>query len=75
VAKNACDFVATSLDGNSDTVTVRDLPSVLRGVYFLRGEGMPYCLEITHGIDSRRVREDNGDVLFRWDGESETVKR
>jgi hypothetical protein len=75
VARNACDSVASSLDGNSDTAMVRDLPSVLRGVYFLHGEGMSYCLEITHGIDFRRVREDNADLNFHWDAESETVKR
>jgi hypothetical protein len=74
VARQACDSVAASLANNSKTVTVLDLPNVLRGVYFFH-KGMPDCLEIGHGIDIRRVREDGADLVFRWDPASETVKR
>jgi hypothetical protein len=65
--------VAASLEGNQKTVTVLDLPNVLRGVYFFH-KGMPDCLEVGHGIDLRRVREDHADVVFHWDPQSETVK-
>ncbi len=74
VAQQACDSVAASLAGNAKTVTVLDLPNVLRGVYFFH-KGMPDCLEIGHGIDIRRIREDHADLVFRWDAQSETVKR
>jgi hypothetical protein len=74
VARQACDSVAASLANNSKTVTVLDLPNVLRGVYFFH-KGMPDCLEIGHGVDIRRVREDGTDLVFRWDAASETVKR
>jgi len=74
VARQACDSVAASLDGNRKTVTVLDLPNVLRGVYFFH-KGMPDCLEVGHGIDIRRVREDHADLVFHWDPQSETVKR
>ncbi len=74
VAKQACDSVAASLEGNRKTVTVLDLPNVLRGVYFFH-KGMPDCLEVGHGIDIQRVREQNGDLVFHWDPQSETVKR
>ena len=72
-ARNACDAVAASLAGNRQTVTVLDLPNVLRGVYFFH-KGMPDCLEVGHGIDIRRVREDHADLVFHWDPQSETVK-
>ena len=74
VAQRACDSVAASLADNGKTVTVLDLPNVLRGVYFFH-KGMPDCLEIGHGIDIRRVRENGADLVFRWDPQSETVKR
>ncbi len=74
VARQACDSVAASLAGNQKTVTVLDLPNVLRGVYFFH-KGMPDCLEVGHDIDIRRVREDHADLVFRWDPESEKVKR
>jgi hypothetical protein len=54
------DSVAASLTGNSNTATVLDLPNVARGVHFLFN-GMPDCLEVTDGIDMRRVREDNAE--------------
>jgi hypothetical protein len=73
VARRACDSVAASLQGNRKTVTVLDLPNVLRGVYFFH-KGMPDCLEVGHGIDIQRVREDHADLAFRWDPRSETVK-
>ena len=74
VARQACDSVAASLAGNGKTVTVLDLPNVLRGVYFFH-KGMPDCLEVGHGIDIRRVTEDHADLVFHWDPQSETVKR
>jgi hypothetical protein len=74
VAEKACDSVAASLATNQKTVTVLDLPNVLRGVYFFH-KGMPDCLEIGHGIDIRRVREKGADLVFRWDPQSETVRR
>jgi hypothetical protein len=43
-------------------------------VYFFH-KGMPDCLEIGHGIDIRRVRENGADLVFHWDPQSETVKR
>ena len=73
VAQKACDSVAASLQGNRQTVTVLDLPNVLRGVYFFH-KGMPDCLEIGHGIDIQRVRDDHADLIFHWDPPSETVK-
>jgi hypothetical protein len=73
IVEKTCDSVAASLAGNTRTVTVLDLPNVLRGVYFLH-EGMPYCLEVAHEIDNRRVREDNADFRLRWDPRSETLK-
>jgi hypothetical protein len=72
VADRACGSVAASLNGNQKTVTVLDLPNVLRGVYFFH-KGMPDCLEIGHGIDIRRVREENADLVYRWDPRNETV--
>ena len=72
IAKQACDSVAASLEGNRKTVTVLDLPNVLRGVYFFH-KGMPDCLEVGHGIDIRRVRDDNADLVFRWDPGTQTV--
>ena len=74
VARQACDSVAASLERNVKTVSVLDLPNVLRGVYFFH-KGMPDCLEVGHGIDIRRVREDHADVVFRWDPQSESVKQ
>jgi hypothetical protein len=74
VAQQACDSVAASLEGNDRTVTVLDLPNVLRGVYFFH-KGMPDCLEVGHGIDIRRVREDHADLIFQWNPRSETVQR
>ncbi len=73
VAERACDSVAASLQGNQRTVTVLDLPNVLRGVYFFH-KGMPDCLEVGHGIDIRRVREDHADLVFQWDAQSEIVR-
>jgi hypothetical protein len=73
VARQACDSVAASLEGNRKTVTVLDLPNVLRGVYFFH-KGMPDCLEVGHGIDIRRVRENGADLTFRWDPQTETLK-
>ena len=72
VAKQACDSVAASLEGNRKTVAVLDLPNVLRGVYFFH-KGMPDCLEVGHGIDIHRVREEHADLDFRWDAQSERV--
>ena len=72
VAKQACDSVAAALQGNQQTVTVLDLPNDLRGVYFFH-KGMPDCLEVGHGIDIRRVREDYADLVFRWDPQAEVV--
>ncbi len=75
VARQACDSVAASLAGNQKTVTVLDLPNVLRGVYFFH-KGMPDCLEVGHGVDIRRVHEDQpADITFRWDPHTETVTR
>jgi len=73
VARTACDSVAASLADNSRTVTVLDLPSVLHGVYFLHDQGMPYCLELGHGIEARRVRDDNADLILRWDPRTEKI--
>jgi hypothetical protein len=73
VADRACNAVAASLEGNRRTVTVLDLPNVVRGVYFFH-KGMPDCLEVGHGIDIRRVVDDHADLVFHWDPASETVK-
>ncbi len=76
VARQACDSVAASLEGNRSTVNVLDLPNVLRGVYFFH-KGMPDCLEVGHGIDIQRVRTDDADhadLVFQWDPQAETVK-
>jgi len=72
VAQQACDSVAAALAGNQKTVTVEDLPNVLRGVYFFH-KGMPDCLEIGHGVDIRRVREEKADLFYRWDPRSESI--
>ena len=74
VAQHACNSVAASLQGNAKTVTVLDLPNVLRGVYFFH-KGMPDCLEIGHGIDIHRIRDDHADLVFQWDPGSETVRK
>jgi hypothetical protein len=55
-ARRTCDSLAASLAGNNTTVTTRDLPNVLRGVYF--SNGMAECVELNHGIDPERVRRD-----------------
>ena len=72
-AERTCDSMASSLRNNSQTAVVLDLPIVLRGVYFL-GNGMPECLELVHGIDSRRVLPSHADLIYRWDKKRETVK-
>jgi hypothetical protein len=72
IAQQACDSVSASLSGNQKTVRVEDLPNVLRGVYFFH-KGMPDCLEVGHGIDIHRVREDKADLVYRWDPRAEKV--
>jgi hypothetical protein len=74
VADRACDSVAASLQGNNKTVMVLDLPNVLRGVYFFH-KGMPDCLEVGHGIDINRMREDHADVVFHWEPQADAVSR
>lgn len=70
-AQRACDSVAAALEPNQDTATILDLPNVRRGVYFLY-HGFPDCLEVAHGIDSRRI-QDHGQMTFRWDTRTESV--
>jgi hypothetical protein len=73
IAQRACDTVAAAMEGNRLTVTVDDLPNVVRGVYFLH-EDMGDCLTVWHGVDAKRLRENDTDVVFHWDPQSETVK-
>jgi hypothetical protein len=73
VAQQACDSVASSLQGNQRTVTIETLPNVVRGVYFLH-EDMGDCLVVWHGIDAQRLRPENGDLVYRWDPDTLTIK-
>jgi hypothetical protein len=73
VAKQACDSVAASMEGNHLTVTVLTLPNVVRGVYFLH-EDMGDCLAVWHGIDKQRILAEHGDLLVQWDAQSDAVR-
>ena len=72
--EQACDSVAAALEGNRRSVTVQGLPNVLRGVYFFY-TGMPECLEILHDVDPDRIRGRDGELVFQWDGKSDSMRR
>lgn len=79
-AKPACEAAAHCVDPSTQAVTVEEIPSILKGVYFF-GNGFQQCVDMVSATPARvNLRQSrgsipaNGVLLLKWDHATESFQ-